>query len=292
MKSPMLIFFVLGASPLLMEGALTMTVSGRVISDTTNTGLVELGDEVDFKFTFNEHKDAGLEFAIFLDTANYWIADSAWDNPDTTDFVEGVSVWTRVESSILTGTLSNGDSTFEPREAFVVQQETDLLGTTRTKVIFDLTSEMDDTGYMLGDQKVVSVGGTVFTTALSFSYPGAPVVLKDWIDQHKGDYTVDMDGSLYDSMIVATTEGILTLDPVGSWSGTRTADDELITWMGFTADANGFMDTGEFMGTLYVGEYPNIYSYDLQSWFYAPSIESEPVGPSTEAYIFIYRPGS
>ena len=42
------------------------------------------------------------------------------------------------------------------------------------------------------------------------------------------------------------------------------------TWAGYDIDAQGIVDTGTWMGFLYVGQAPYIYSYDLQNWLYMP----------------------
>ena len=251
-----------------VEGALTIKFSGIVESDTTGTGVVEVGQEVEFSLTVNGQAFAGLEFGQFYPTANYWVADSSVDNPDTTNFVGGQLIWTAVESPVLKGTLSNADADYEPREVFAIIEDTDLLGTKRTRVQIDLTSEMEDSGLYFGGLKVVTLGATLFTKDLRFTYPGEPVNLADWIGFHKGDYTIDNDPGLYDNITIATVGGVVTLDPVGSFSGTQVGG-EPITWMGFTADANGYMDTGDFLGILYVADFPNIYCYRLGAWLNA-----------------------
>lgn len=40
------------------------------------------------------------------------------------------------------------------------------------------------------------------------------------------------------------------------------------TWAGFPIDENGYVDTGSWLGILYVTEAPWVYSFDLENWMY------------------------
>jgi hypothetical protein len=48
------------------------------------------------------------------------------------------------------------------------------------------------------------------------------------------------------------------------------------TWAGYPIDSDGFVDTGDWMGLLYVGDPPWIWRYDISQWWYMPeSLVSE-----------------
>ncbi len=60
------------------------------------------------------------------------------------------------------------------------------------------------------------------------------------------------------------------------------------TFAGIVVDANGNIDSGDFMGLLHVAHEPWVYVYDLNRWIYMP----DPGADFAGAWAFVLRPAS
>jgi alpha-L-fucosidase 2 len=58
------------------------------------------------------------------------------------------------------------------------------------------------------------------------------------------------------------------------------------TWLGYPVRPDGNVDTGDFIGWVYVGEAPYVWNYALANWIYADEAFVGPAG----GWVFIYRP--
>lgn len=45
-----------------------------------------------------------------------------------------------------------------------------------------------------------------------------------------------------------------------------------VTWMGYSADEDGFINTGDWIGWVNVNSFPWVWSYSLESWMYASEV--------------------
>ena len=85
-------------------------------------------------------------------------------------------------------------------------------------------------------------------------------------------------GNSYDVVLQPGKTGSITGSVVGLAIAETSGGGGGTTWLGFDVDENGLVDTGAWMGMLYVESDPWIYSYDLMNWLYMPMEQDTAMG--------------
>jgi len=102
---------------------------------------------------------------------------------------------------------------------------------------------------------------------------------QDWTTIDAG--TLELPAGMSTLRMTSSTGGfnLASMEISGSGSG---------LWYGLPVDADGNVNTNDWMGWINVLKAPWLFSYSLENWFYAPSLENETFTPDSQ-WIYLHR---